>query len=255
MRMRFSSLGSGSRGNGTLVERHSTSLLVDCGFSVKQTLQRLARLEAVPEAITAILVTHEHGDHISGVAALARRYQIPIWATHGSAMQFSAGELPELNIFSSHDCFEIGDIEISPFPVPHDAREPSQFIFSDGEHRLGMLTDVGSITPHIEASLSGCDALLLESNYDVDLLEKSDYPAALKARISGYRGHLSNHQTAALLARIDCSRLQHFAAAHLSEQNNSPEIVRVILAEALNCEPAWVAIADQVHGLSWRQLG
>jgi len=253
--MRFSSLGSGSRGNGTLIERHNTCLLVDCGFSVKQTAQRLARLEKAPEAITAILVTHEHGDHIGGVAALARRYQIPVWATHGSAMHFTAAELLELNIISSHERFEIGDLEISPFPVPHDAREPSQFVFSDGNHRLGLLTDVGSTTPHIEASLSGCDALLLESNYDVNMLAESEYPASLKARISGQRGHLSNHQTAALLGRIDCSRLQHFAAAHLSEQNNSPEIVRDTLAAALDCEPEWIAIAEQESGLGWRQLG
>ncbi len=253
--MRFSSIGSGSRGNGTLIEKHDTSLLVDCGFSAKQAVQRLARLEKEAEAITAIIVTHEHGDHIGGVAALARRYQIPVWASHGTAMQFTVGELPELNIFSCHERFEIGDVEISPFPVPHDAREPSQFVFSDGNHRFGLLTDVGSTTRHIEASLSGCDALLLESNYDADMLAGSEYPASLKARISGPRGHLSNDQTAQLLARIDCSRLQHFAAAHLSEQNNAPELVRETLATALDCTSDWVAIADQECGLGWRQLG
>ncbi|MCF6325276.1 MAG: MBL fold metallo-hydrolase [Gammaproteobacteria bacterium] len=253
--MRFSSIGSGSRGNGTLVVRHNTALLIDCGFSVKQALPRLARLKQDPESITAIVVTHEHGDHINGVAVMARRYQIPVWASHGTAMQFVAGELPALNIFSSHERFEIGDLEISPFPVPHDAREPSQFVFSDGAHSLGLLTDVGSTTPHIENSLSGCDALLLESNYDVDMLAQSEYPASLKARISGPRGHLSNQQTAALLRQLDCSRLQHFAAAHLSEQNNSPEIVRETLAAALDCGAEWIGIADQENGLAWRQLG
>jgi len=253
--MRFSSIGSGSRGNGTLVTRHNTALLIDCGFSVKQTVPRLARLKQDPESISAIVVTHEHGDHINGVAVMARRYQIPVWATHGSAMQFVPGELPELNIFSSHERFEIGDLEICPFPVPHDAREPSQFVFSDGAHSLGLLTDVGSTTPHIEASLNGCDALLLESNYDAEMLSESEYPASLKARISGTRGHLSNHQAASLLRQLDCSRLQHFAAAHLSEQNNSPEIVRETLAAALDCGPEWVAIADQDSGLDWRQIG
>ncbi len=253
--MRFSSIGSGSRGNGTLIEKHNTCLLVDCGFSVKQTVRRMARLAQSPEAISAIVVTHEHGDHINGVAVMARRYQIPVWATHGTAMQFLPGELPELNIFSSHECFAIGDLEISPFPVPHDAREPSQFVFSDGVHSLGLLTDVGSTTPHIEASLSGCEALLLESNYDVDMLAQSEYPVSLKARISGTRGHFSNHQAASLLRQLDCSRLQHFAAAHLSEQNNSPEIVREALAAALDCGSEWIAIADQESGLDWRQLG
>ena len=253
--MRFSSIGSGSRGNGTLVAHHNTTLLIDCGFSVKQTVPRLARLQQDPESISAIVVTHEHGDHINGVAVMARRYQIPVWATHGTAMQFVADELPVLNIFSSHERFEIGDLEISPFPVPHDAREPSQFVFPDGLHSLGLLTDVGSTTPHIEASLSGCDALLLESNYDVDMLAQSEYPAALKARITSTRGHFSNHQAASLLRQLDCSRLQHFVAAHLSEQNNSPEIVREALAAALDCAPEWVAIADQKNGLDWRQLG
>lgn len=252
--MRFSSIGSGSRGNGTLIEQHNTCLLVDCGFSVKQATQRLARLDKTPEQLSAILVTHEHGDHIGGVAALARRYQIPVWATHGSAMQFNGTELPQLNIFSSHERFEIDDLEVSPFPVPHDAREPSQFIFSEGVHRLGLLTDVGSTTPHIEATLSGCDALLLESNYDSDMLAEGDYPASLKARVSGPRGHLSNCQAAELLGRIDTSRLQHFVAAHLSEQNNIPALVRATLAEALDCEASWVSIADQTVGLSWREL-
>lgn len=254
MRMRFSSIGSGSRGNGTLIEKENTCLLVDCGFSVKQTVQRLARLEKEPQAITAILVTHEHGDHIGGVAALARRFQIPVWATHGSAMQFVANELPALKIFSSHDSFEIDDIEVCPFPVPHDAREPCQFVFSDGDHRLALLTDVGTTTRHIEASLSGCNALLLESNYDCDMLAASDYPASLKARVNGPRGHLSNRQAAALLGRIDCSRLQHFVAAHLSERNNAATLVQQTLADALSCEPDWVAIADQSNGLGWRQL-
>jgi len=253
--MRFSSIGSGSRGNGTLVSRHGTTLLIDCGFSVKQTVRRLERLKQDPEAITAIVVTHEHGDHINGVAVMARRFKIPVWATHGSAKQFVPDELPALTIFSSHERFEIGDLELSPFPVPHDAREPSQFVFSDGAHSLGLLTDVGSTTPHIEACLSGCDALLLESNYDADMLAASEYPASLKARISGPRGHLSNQQTASLVRQLDCSRLQHFAAAHLSEQNNSPEIVRETLAAALDCAPEWVAIADQECGLDWRQLG
>lgn len=252
--MRFSSIGSGSRGNGTLIEHNGTSLLIDCGFSVKQANRRLARLKKAPEEISAIVVTHEHGDHIGGVAALARRYRIPVWATHGSAMHFNGAALPQLNIFSSHDAFEIGDIEVTPFPVPHDAREPCQFVFSDGHHRLGVLTDLGSTTPHIETTLSGCDALLLESNYDCDMLADSDYPVSLKARISGLRGHLSNRQAAALLRQLDLSRLQHFVAAHLSEQNNVPDLVRVVLAAALGCEEEWISIAGQGDGLGWREL-
>ncbi len=252
--MRFASLGSGSRGNATLIESAGTRLLVDCGFSAIETQRRLARLGCGAEEITALLVTHEHSDHIGGVGVLARRYSIPVWMTAGTARHKGLGKLPQRHLFSCHEAFTIDGLSVAPFPVPHDATEPSQFVFSDGQHRLGMLTDVGCWTPHIEAQLSGCDALLLESNHDEQMLRDGPYPVSLKRRVAGRHGHLSNAQAAELLQRLDNGRLQHLVAAHLSEENNSPQLVRQLLANALNCEEQWVSIADQACGLGWRDI-
>ncbi len=135
--------------------------------------------------------------------------------------------MPRVSLIDSHTPFAIGDLEIHPYPVPHDAREPSQFVFSDGDLRLGLLTDTGDSTPHIERMLSGIDALVLECNHDLELLMNGPYPPTLKRRISGRYGHLDNATAARILGGIDCSRLQHFIAAHLSAQNNTPELARV----------------------------
>jgi phosphoribosyl 1,2-cyclic phosphodiesterase len=150
--------------------------------------------------------------------------------------------------------FAIGDLEVHPYPVPHDAREPSQFVFSDGDLRLGLLTDTGDSTPHIERMLCGLDGLILECNHDLDLLMNGAYPPTLKRRISGRYGHLDNATAARILGGIDCSRLQHFIAAHLSAQNNTPELARSAASSALGCEPSWIGIASQSEGLPWREL-
>ena len=155
--------------------------------------------------------------------------------------------------FDSHDAFAIGALEIQPIPVPHDAREPVQFVVGDGAHRLGVLTDLGVSTPHVEASLSGCDALVLECNHDLDMLEASDYPRPLKQRIAGRFGHLHNEAAAEILARIDTSKLKHLIAAHLSKQNNTPAKARAALSAALSCTPDWIGIADQETGFDWRE--
>lgn len=253
--MRFASLGSGSRGNAALIRAGDTTVLVDCGFSAAEAQRRLAQLGTEPEAIAAILVTHEHADHSAGVARLARRHGLPVWATPGTARFWEKnGGPPELHLFSCHDAFTIGDLCVRPFPVPHDAREPSQFVFEDGVHRVALLTDTGCSTPHIEEHIGGVDALLLECNHDPAMLAGSRYSAALKRRVGGRFGHLSNMQAAALLERIDCSRLQHVAAMHLSQENNTPELARTALAVALGCAPDWIAVADQIQGLSWREL-
>ena len=201
--MRFASLGSGSRGNATLVEAGSTRLLVDCGFSARETERRLNQLDVAASSLDAILITHEHGDHIRGVGAMARRYCLPVWMTGGTRRQGRCGELPDEHGFSSHQAaFTIGDIQIAPFPVPHDAREPAQFIFSDGSSRLGMLTDSGAITPHIVEFLQECDALMLECNHDTDMLAHGPYPPSLQARVGGKLGHLNNQQAADLFYAV-----------------------------------------------------
>ena len=252
--MHFASLGSGSKGNATLVRDKSTCLLVDNGFSIKETELRMARLGLAVEQLTAILVTHEHGDHIRGVGPLARKYQIPVWTTRGTASHVSLGELPTLHYLDVHQSLEIGDIEVQPYPVPHDAREPCQFAFGDGAKRLGVLTDTGSITPHIVDMLSGCEALILECNHDSEMLRNGPYPEPLKARVGGRFGHLSNQQAADLLQQLNTQRLKHLVAAHLSEQNNTEELACYALSEAMNCELQWITIAHQDDGLDWRAI-
>ena len=252
--MHFASLGSGSKGNATLIRKKSTCVLVDNGFSVKETELRLARLGLAAEQLTAILVTHEHGDHIRGVGPLARKYRIPVWTTRGTASHVGLGQLPVLNYIDVHQSLELGEIEIQPFPVPHDAREPCQFAFSDGAKRLGVLTDTGSTTPHIVEMLTGCEALILECNHDTAMLINGSYPELLKARVGGRFGHLSNDQAAELLAQLDTQRLKHLVAAHLSEQNNTPELAGGALSRVLNCEAGWISIAQQDAGLDWRQI-
>ncbi len=254
MGLRFAYLGSGSRGNGLLVEAGQTRVLVDCGFTVAEAERRLANLGCDPAELNAVLVTHEHGDHIGGVARLARKYDLTVWMTPGTRASGRCKGCASVGVFSAHESFVIADLEIQPFPVPHDAREPAQFVFSDGSRRLGLLTDTGASTPHIEACLSGVDGLLLECNHDAGMLAAGRYSPQLKRRVAGRMGHLSNTQAAGLLTRIDASRLQHLVAAHLSQENNTPERAATALAEALGCSSSWVAIADQDEGLDWRHL-
>lgn len=254
--MRFASLGSGSSGNSMVIEQASTRLLLDCGFSVKETIARLTRLGLEPEQITGVLVTHEHDDHAKGAFKLAEKLNVPVWLSHGTRVM-TERYLPKsatvkINVLDSHIPFAIGDIQITPFPVPHDAREPTQFTFSDGQHKLGVLTDVGGTTPHIEEMLNGCDALVLECNHDVTMLEKGPYNYALKKRVGGCLGHLDNDSAAKLLAKLDNSKLKHIVAAHLSVKNNTQALAKQALSRVLNCEVDWVGVATQTHGFDWR---
>lgn len=254
--MRFASLGSGSQGNALVVEVNETRVMLDCGFGINETISRLSRLELTPQQISAIVVTHEHSDHIGGVVKFARRFNLPVWLTFGTASVFQEefSSLPKVSYFGIHQRFSIGDIELEPFPVPHDAREPAQFVFSDGARRLGVITDAGSSTAHAETVLSCCDALVLECNHDLEMLKNGSYPVPLKQRIAGRFGHLSNDDAAKLLANLDCSRLQHLIAAHLSQNNNTPELARAALSRVLNCEPGWVGVAEQQNGFAWHQI-
>lgn len=254
--MRFACLGSGSQGNGLVVEVAGTRLLLDCGFTLKETISRLCRLGLDPDMIDGIVVTHEHDDHTGGVARFARKFHIPVWLTHGTMrkVEKTFASLPTINIIDSYQRFSINDIEVEPYPVPHDAEEPAQFVFGDGAFRLGVLTDTGCSTPHIEAVLSHCHALVLECNHDARMLANSDYPQRLKQRVGGRFGHLENTASARLLASLDCSRLQHVIAAHLSQKNNTPLLAQTMLSGALNCEIGWIDVAGQSDGFGWRQL-
>lgn len=256
--MRFASLGSGSAGNALVLEINQTRLMLDCGFSVKETLTRLARLNLQPTELAGIVITHEHDDHAGGAFKFAAKYNIPLWLTYGT-LKMSARYIPtqhklQLNVVDSHSEFSVGDIQVQPFPVPHDAREPMQCVFSDGNFKLGVLTDVGRTTPHITEKLSGCKALVLECNHDASMLNTGPYSWALKKRVGGNLGHLENLDSANLLSKLDNSKLQHILAAHLSAKNNTPALARASLANVLGCNDDWVGIADQGDGFDWRMI-
>ncbi len=256
--MRFASLGSGSAGNALVVEAKQTRLMLDCGFSVKETTSRLARLNLTPDDITGIVITHEHDDHAGGAFKLAAKHRIPVWLTYGT-LKMVTRYMPsqhdlQLNIMDSHTAVAIADIEVQPYPVPHDAREPIQCVFVDGSLKLGVLTDVGRGTPHIEAMLSGCNALMLECNHDASMLQNGPYSWSLKKRVGGDLGHLENLDSANLLSKLDNSKLQHIVAAHLSAKNNTPLLAKSALAGVLGCEDEWVGIADQLQGFDWRVI-
>lgn len=254
--MRFASLGSGSGGNALLVEAAGTHVLLDCGFSLPDLTARLARLGLDPEDLDAIIVTHEHEDHGGGVAKLASRFKIPVYLTRGtlSALGAEGRAIPRRVLIDPYTTFAIDGMEVRPFPVPHDAREPVQFVVSDGAVRLGVLTDTGQPTPHIAQVLSRVEALVLECNHDLDMLMNGPYPVRLKNRIAGRLGHLANAASAELVRAMDCTRLQHFVAAHLSRTNNTPELARAAIADALGCEASWIGVASQDEGFGWRQI-
>ena len=250
--MRFASLGSGSEGNALIVQVARTTVMIDCGFGIREIAARCARLGLSPEGIDAIIITHEHADHVGGAPRFARRFGIPVWLTFGTlSATESRWDGCALRGFDSHDAFLVGDIEVLPFPVPHDAREPAQMTLTDGQRRLGVLTDVGETTPHIEASLSDCDALFLEANHCEDLLHRSSYPPRLKERISGRYGHLSNAASAEILKRVASGRLQRVVAAHLSRENNRPELAKNAFADALGGVADDIFVATQDQGLEW----
>ena len=250
--LRFASLGSGSRGNATLIEAGDVRLVVDCGFAARELEQRLSLLNVAPDSLDAVLVTHEHGDHIRGVGALARRYGLPVWMTAGTHKADRCGILPQLHLVNSHNGrFSIGDIEVRPFPIPHDAREPCQYSFSYRGRQLTLLTDLGRVTRHVLEHLKNSDALLLECNHDRGMLTSGPYPPRLQARVGGNFGHLSNCQAADLLQQIEHKRLKRLVAAHLSEQNNSPQQVELTLLDRVPELDGRLAIVSQDSVSHW----
>ena len=251
--MRFASLGSGSGGNATVIGCGDMHLLVDCGFSMRETQRRLERLGLCLSRIAALLVTHEHGDHVRGVPLLARKFSIPVFLTQGTFESRDFGYMPDVHLIRAGHAFQICSLDILPVAVEHDAREPVQYIFRHGSCSLGILTDLGSFDDQLIATYGGCDGLLLEANHDSLLLAQGPYPSSLKRRVSGPWGHLSNKQAAELLERLDTSRLRHLVVGHISRKNNSLSLAQNALASVTQSLHR-VHYACQDLGFGWLEL-
>jgi phosphoribosyl 1,2-cyclic phosphodiesterase len=258
--MRFCSLGSGSAGNATLVEADSgittSRVLIDCGFSLRELEARLGRIGLACDDLDAVFITHEHGDHVGCALTLARRFALPVWMSRGTWRAIGQPELRDGLLHFARDMqpIAIGDLQLMPYTVVHDAQEPLQLRVSDGARHLGVLTDAGASTPHMIANLQQCDALLLECNHDRAMLAGSSYPASLKARIGGRLGHLANDTAAQILADCLHGGLRHLVAAHLSERNNSPALARAALMPVCGGAADDIVVADPLRGFGWLDL-
>ena len=252
--MRIASLGSGSKGNATLVDTGETLLLIDCGLPRRDVGARLQSRGVSGQDIDAILVTHEHGDHCRGVVPLAKAHDLPVFLTAGTATSAKLEGLASGVVIRPGDQFAVGDVNIAAEPVPHDAREPVQFCLTHNDLKLGVLTDLGSITPHVVQAFSGCDALVLEFNHDPQMLADGPYPHALKKRVGGDFGHLTNAQARQFLDHADTTRLKMLFVAHISQQNNAPELAEAALSGWSGLASCQVIHATQETGFDWHQI-
>lgn len=247
-RLRLTVLGSGSKGNATVIEGPEGALVVDAGFSAKEMLRRMEIANVDPTRIRAILVTHEHGDHISGVGVLSRRLGVPVFASHGTAAdnRFSV-RVDEISTFSCGEVLTLAGIDIVPFHTSHDAAEPVGFRFALGDDVIGYATDTGHLTEESAEALEGCRLLALESNHDLQMLRTGPYPYFLKDRVASQRGHLSNEQASNALERLVSDRLELVMGMHLSETNNLPLLSTAALTARLAdlCHSATVTVAGQ----------
>ncbi len=251
--MRFASLGSGSRGNATVVQAGDSCVLMDCGFTIKETVRRLELIGLAPKDLDAIVVTHEHGDHIKGVPAFARRFELPVYMTPGTFHARDLGKLPQLHLIENYQTFNIGKLSISPVAVPHDAREPAQFIFRYNDLQLGVLTDLGNVSAHVEKCYQDCDALLVEANHDSMMLSMGPYPPSLKDRVGGPWGHLNNQQALRFVQSLDLQKLKHLVIAHISEKNNSLSKVQEVFLPVSE-KLGRICFANQDEGFDWVEL-
>lgn len=230
------SLISGSSGNCSLITDGKTNLLLDCGTSGKRTYDALARLNISPDMINAVLVTHEHSDHTKGIGVIARKLKIPVYATSGTHSSMVVGAInDEQRIIVNAGCsFEIGDITINPFSIPHDAAEPCGYTFENNETKIGIATDIGHLDDKLLQNLTGCKSIILESNHDIDMLRFGEYPFPLKQRILSDVGHLSNETASYAALELVKSGTEHIMLGHLSDKNNLPEIAMMETFNRLN---------------------
>jgi phosphoribosyl 1,2-cyclic phosphodiesterase len=258
--MRFAVLGSGSRGNATLVECQDIRILLDCGFALRETEHRLRQIDIGADSIAAIVVTHEHGDHVAGVVRLAAKYGLEVWCSpgtwkgigNGAGKTTYAAQTPRVRLFSSHGRgFRIGGLSLRPIPVPHDAREPCQFVIEGAGRRLGVLTDAGTVTARMCDALKECDSLMLEANHDPRMLHEGPYPPSLRQRVGGPFGHLSNLQAAELLDAIHHRHLKRVLLSHISAQNNHPTLALAAVRSVDADLSASLLVAEQDQCIGW----
>lgn len=253
--MRYTSLGSGSRGNATAVMQNERVVLIDCGFNRKTLLQRLQDAGIDPRQLDGVFVTHEHGDHARGVVAVCEALNIPFFASFGTARKMQWTEHPLWHCIRSDEVVTLGGLALLPVVVPHDAEEPLQFVLENTAGRkLGVLSDLGTLTPHILRAYQGCHGLQVEANHDPQMLQNGPYPPGLRARVAGDFGHLSNQQCAELVNRLRWDGLRYVAAGHISEKNNARALVSQSLSDVLGCSPADVKLLEQDCISGWLQL-
>ena len=227
MSLLFQVLASGSKGNSILVCSQKTRILVDAGMSCKELARRLDKTPVDAKKLDALLISHEHSDHVSAAGVLSRKFNLPVYMTRGTLDNLppTIGQIPSITVFGTGRCFHIGDLHIHPFAISHDAGEPAGFIIEHNGSRLGICTDLGIATNLVKVRLQGCHGLVLEANHDVKKLLEGPYPLFLKQRIKGKHGHLSNEDACSLLETLHHDAMRCVVFAHLSETNNHPELV------------------------------
>jgi phosphoribosyl 1,2-cyclic phosphodiesterase len=240
MPLRFQVLATGSKGNAVLICSHKTRILLDAGLSAKELTSRLQQTGIKADQLDAVVISHEHTDHVRGLGTLSRRFSLPVYLTQGTLdhLPLDIGQLPDIRLFQPGAPFAVGDLRIIPFAISHDAQDPAGFVLEDAAHRLGVCTDLGVATQLVRMRLRGCHGLILEANHDPDLLLNGPYPLPLKQRIRSRHGHLSNAESFELLQSIHHHALQVVLFAHMSEVNNEPELVLRSSRELLK-DPRW----------------
>lgn len=256
MNRRFASLGSGSKGNSTLVQFDSVNILIDCGFTAKEAVWRLSQIGLAPESLSAILVTHEHGDHGKGVFALARKFSLPVYLSAGTLLEMAKrGNMQGVDVrVISARRFQIAGVEVTPVAVPHDSREALQFTLNDGHAYFGIITDLGHVTPHIIQHYRKMNSLILECNHDLQMLQDGPYPPSLKKRVAGQWGHLNNQQSALFLEQILHQELRHVVISHISEHNNDANLAWDTMAAVEQGIENRLRINTQDAGLDWHSI-
>ena len=262
MQLTFCPLFSGSSGNSAYVECGNTRLLIDAGLTGKAVVEALSQIQVLPETLNGILITHEHSDHVKAAGILSRKYRIPIYANEGTweGMHKLVGDVwpGQRRVFNTNEDFFIGDVDISPFAIPHDARDPVGYRVFAGGHSVATATDMGYLTKDVLKRISGSDVVLLESNHDPDmLLQNPRYSKTLKRRILGRQGHLSNEACAEGILQLYETGVRNVVLGHLSAENNTPELALstavkyaeekgILVGQELCIDMAW---RDRVGGV------